>query len=249
MLEKSARDLLTQISELAGHLGHEAERPHHELEIAALFDRCRSTFGAIRLLIGNDFVHEAVMLARPLFTDSLVLAELAASGEARRIELVVGRTLKSYYQIEKLVGKMAAGGDDVAEELRHLAERRRRAERYARYHGVGTSHWEPNEKNLADVHDRSGEYLDFQITHHFVHGTAAATEQRYSPGAGDEVAVGGPAVDLERWALPTALFAAYSMLLACRHTCRILGLPEPKELDSLFSEVERRRPEVSPPPK
>jgi hypothetical protein len=73
MLDAEIRGLLTETADLGASLGHESERPYHEVEIGALFDRCRSTFGAIRLLLANDFVHEAVILTRPLLTDSLVL--------------------------------------------------------------------------------------------------------------------------------------------------------------------------------
>jgi hypothetical protein len=65
--------------------GERTERIWHELEILALFDRCRSLHRAVLVLLSHDgFVHEAVMLGRPLFTDSLALAELAAVDEKRR---------------------------------------------------------------------------------------------------------------------------------------------------------------------
>jgi hypothetical protein len=51
-------DLVDQIG--AGR----AERVWHELEIRALFDRCRSLHRATLLLLEQGFVHEAVMLDR-----------------------------------------------------------------------------------------------------------------------------------------------------------------------------------------
>jgi hypothetical protein len=58
--------------------------------VVAPFDRWRSLLGAIRLLIAHNFAHEAVMLGRALFTDSLTLAEYAARDERGRAELVIG---------------------------------------------------------------------------------------------------------------------------------------------------------------
>ena len=247
MLAPEIRDLLTQTSTVAGSIGLEGERARHEVDIGALFDRCRSTFGAIRVLLSYSFVHEAVILARPLFTDSLVLAELAAASEERRVEIVAGWMLKGSFEAEMLFEKMDAAGRDVAEQLQTVAEFRRSVERYARRHGVGTAHWEPNEKNLADRHGRADEYLDYQVTHQFVHGTADAIRQRYSPDESGGLVTGGSAAVLEPWAAPIAVFATYSMLLASRHTCRVLDLPEPSELQQLFAEVERLRPAPSPP--
>jgi hypothetical protein len=63
--------------------------------VLALFDRCRSLLGAIRLLLAHGFVHEAVMLGRSLFTDSLMLAEYASADERRRVELVIGWSIAS----------------------------------------------------------------------------------------------------------------------------------------------------------
>jgi len=51
------------------------EVPRHYLDFLALFDRCRSMLGAVRLLLEHDASHEAIVLCRPLLTDSLALAE------------------------------------------------------------------------------------------------------------------------------------------------------------------------------
>lgn len=90
---KPVLERMTRVSLLAGSLGggEHSDRPPYDVEVLALFDRCRSLLGAVRLLLAHNFVHEAVMLGRPLFTDSLALAEFAAVDERRRGELVVGR--------------------------------------------------------------------------------------------------------------------------------------------------------------
>ena len=238
-LDATLRDLLTEIGELAGRFGHGAvERPRHDLEALALFDRCRSTFGAIRLLLEHDFAQEAVILGRPLFTESLMLAEFAAANETRRIELVIGWSLEGLGNLEGIVKEAAARGDDASEELQDIARQRDELKGYARRHGASTLHWKPDEKRLADAHGRGQEYIDFRLTHHFVHGSTMAVSHRYSKTDDETVAVGGPAAEVETWSAPAGLFAAFSMLHASRAACRIFGWSEPPKLQALLQRLD-----------
>jgi len=84
-------DLVTKTSEMNDALrkGKKVEGPPSYASVVALFDRCCSLLGAIRVLLHYDFVHEAIILARPLFTDSLALAEIAAADDRGRDELAV----------------------------------------------------------------------------------------------------------------------------------------------------------------
>jgi hypothetical protein len=107
MLDEAARGLVDEVAEVAGNVGGGAivARLPHEREILALFDRCRSLFGAVRLLAkveDPDYGQEAVILARPLITESLMLMELAAADETQRVELVVGWDLASLDDLEGL---------------------------------------------------------------------------------------------------------------------------------------------------
>jgi hypothetical protein len=70
--EQAVRNLLNEVGELAGRVGYEFDASTHEAAIVTLFDRERSTFGAVGVLLDNEFADEAVMLGRPLFTESLV---------------------------------------------------------------------------------------------------------------------------------------------------------------------------------
>jgi hypothetical protein len=57
--------LIHDVADLVDQIGAgRAERVWHELEILALFDRCRSLHRATLLLLEQGFVHEAVMLDR-----------------------------------------------------------------------------------------------------------------------------------------------------------------------------------------
>jgi hypothetical protein len=102
VLDEEARELLQEVADMAGTIGDEApvERFYHEHEVGTLFDRCRGMFDAVLVLLDNGFVQEAAMLCRPLFVDSLALAEIAAADEKRRISLVVGRQLNAIADID-----------------------------------------------------------------------------------------------------------------------------------------------------
>ena len=95
MLDDEVKTLLGEAAKMGGALGdgETVERPRHHLEIMAIFDRCRALFGAIWLLADKGFGQEALLLLRALTTDSLMLMELAAVSEKRRIEIVVGWSL------------------------------------------------------------------------------------------------------------------------------------------------------------
>jgi hypothetical protein len=237
---KPVLDRMTRVSLLAGSLGGGAtsERPRHDLEVLGLFDRCRSLLGAVRLLLAHNFVHEAVMLGRPLFTDSLALAEFAAVDARRRGELVVGWALGGLADLEGIVRHASSPSEDASDEqLFDLGPRRAELEAYARRHGFSTKHWRPDDhaKTLAEKHGRGGEYAALLITHQFVHGSANAVSQRYSKATDDTVAIGGPAAQLEVWASDAGNFASYSTLHAARAACKIFGWAEPSELAELLA--------------
>jgi hypothetical protein len=239
-ITREINELLAAAGEVARGVGGGAlvERPRHDLDVLALFDRCRSTLGAIHLLLLEGFVHEAVLLGRPLFTESLMLAELASVDPTRRAELVVGWQTAGLASFRGMVLEARSSGDDVTDELVRLDARKAELERYAARLGVRTRAWKPNEKALADAHGRSDEYSAFRLAHHFVHGSALAASQRYSTIADDTAAVGGPAAQLDPWATDGALFAVYSLLHACRAACRIFDWPEPPQLQRLLDRVD-----------
>jgi hypothetical protein len=237
----AVQSLLTRAGRLVGSLGggQLRELPRHYLEILALFDRCRSLLGAVQLLLRSGFPEEAMMLGRPLLTDSLALAELAAADEKRRAELAIGWELATIADLRgaNLEGK--AQGHDVEEQLSGLDRYRAWWEEYASSRGLHPKHWQPDAdaKRLATRHGREDEYLDLRMLHHFVHGSTFATAQRYSTRDGLVVMVGGPAAK-EEWAYAAGGSAAQSALYAARAICTILEIDEPPELAALIAEVD-----------
>jgi hypothetical protein len=232
-------ELLARTANLMGPVARDGPResPRYLLEIYALYDRCRSMLAAIRLLLEHDFAHEAVIRTRPLITDSLVLSELAALDEDRRVQRVIGWELHSLSSLRRTLDATGEHSAVVA----WIDERETQITEYARKLNVGTRHWKPDRqaKELARRHDRLPEYFDIHIAHHFVHGSTLATSQRYSQDSRGNITVGGPAVRRAFWAVAAGCSAAQSALLATRSFCTIVGVPEPEALDLLLADVEQ----------
>lgn len=240
MLDEAAKRLADEVAEVAGNVGSGKtyEGPIHGRQILALFDRCRSTFGAVRLLAKQeqpDFGQEATALARSLISESLMLMELADADERRRVTLIVGWELASVYDLEGLLREAVARGHDVSFMLEPIPESKRRLEAYAREHGAGARKWRVDEKALADKFGRE-DYLMFRFMHHLVHGSAFALAQRYSQENGAFV-IGGPAAD-PHWGNAAALLSASSVAHATRAVCKIFGWDPGADLDDLQERID-----------
>jgi hypothetical protein len=166
-----------------------------------------------------------------------MLAELAAVDEQRRMELVVGWWMAGVADTEGIVSDGIALGDKGDDDLAAIAARRAELQRYVDDRG-GVARRFPREKDLARTHDRAREYLDFRLSHHFVHGSAMAAQQRGSTRADDTLVIGGPGADFDTWGPPAGLFAATSLLHASQAVCRIFGWDEPPELTDLLRRCE-----------
>jgi hypothetical protein len=245
-IDQTVFDLVTKTSKFNAALlkGKTIQGPQSYASVLALFDRCSSLLGAIRVLLHYDFVHEAMILTRPLFTDSLALTEIAAASDKGRDELAVRLNMTGVAQAQGVfLSAKAIGRDDVDELLRTLVEERAEIEEYARIKGLSTKGWQPDDhaKDLADKHGRSGEYVDMRVTDQFVHGSTKATSQRFKRRDDGTIDVGGAARELEGWANPPGLFAVHSALCAARAACLIFGWTEPTELKALAAELAEAR--------
>jgi len=60
MLDDDVRELLGEVGHMADGIGDDeaVSRASHEHDVVTLFDRCRSMFGAVLLLLDHEFVHE-----------------------------------------------------------------------------------------------------------------------------------------------------------------------------------------------
>jgi hypothetical protein len=246
VIDKPVLDLVTKTSKLNDTIRArriEMQQPPPYTYVLLLFDRCCSMLGAIRMNLAHDFVHEAIVLARPLFTDSLALTEIASSDENRRKELAVGMVMAGIDDGRGLFQSLASRGDDVDAELANLAEERAMVQAYAQRHGLSTRIWRPDDhaKDLATKHGRIGEYDDLRVANYFVHGSTKALEQRLSIRDDETAVVGDPAAGFKPWANPTGRFAVHSSLYATRSACLIFGWTEPPELAALGVELGEAR--------
>lgn len=207
------------------------------LEPLAVYDRCRGLFNAVRLLTDNGMGREALILTRPMFTESLMLLEWAAADDTRRVELTLGYSLASLANFEGTMLEGQSRGDDTSLQLAEVARRRKQIEDYARRRNARTRSWRVDEKALADKHRGGDGYLDFRMSHHFVHGSAFAGEQRVTK-RGDLIMVGDPDADRD-WAEGAALSAAQSMLYAVRGICGTVAWDEPPGIDDLLARLDR----------
>jgi hypothetical protein len=117
------KKLLWEVRDMAASVtAPGAERPTHYGLIMQLYARLRDTYDAMLDLIARRFGNEATILARPLFTESLMLGELALAADPDRATLVIGWWMRSLTDLE--------GMFDLAElvlvEMKLVASRPRR---------------------------------------------------------------------------------------------------------------------------
>lgn len=236
-------DRMTRVSQLASSLAQDRKEEHakHHFSFLTLYDRCCGVLDAIHHLLANSepFVHEAMMLTRPLFTDSLALAEYAATDERRRGELAIGWTLAGLTDLEGYYKDAAARGSDASFMLKWIAGMRRDVQGYARRHNItSTKSWQPdkNTKQLAEKHGRGDEYPSLLLAHHFIHGSTTALVFRASRVDDGSYRFGGEGVFVGDWATGAGSFATRSMLHAARAACRVFGPDEPAQLATLLAE-------------
>lgn len=131
-----------------------------------------------------------------------MLAELAAVYEPRRVGLVVGWWPAGRSDFEWIVRDGIAPGDDHSDDdLAAIATSQAELQRYAASRGANARR-APGEKDLARTHARAREYLDFRLTHHFVHESAMAAERLQTKRSDGTHVVGGPGADIATRAPP-----------------------------------------------
>ena len=230
--------LLDDIGTAAHRVGGNAERPPHYHEVIVIYDRCRGLFKAVHTLVREELGEEALILTRPMFTESLMLMDIAAAEEPTRISQLARWSITSLNHLAGVMREGESRGRDETESLANIDARRAQIIDYASKAGVRLPrNWPPHEKQLADRHGRGEEYLDFCMHHHFVHGSSFATRQR-SVRKGDLHVVGDPDARDPAWARNAALSASQSMLFAMQAVSRIFGWPGPRELAALNARVQ-----------
>lgn len=146
-----------------------------DLVVAAMYRRTQRLYRATVLLIEHDLLEEAFIVARPLFTESLWLGELARAG-SRRANLILGWLRASTTELEgMLLEGERASMTDPSGRLDAMRERQRLLERLAREGGV-KGDWLrfPDEQLMATRQDRTVELLALRLAHQLAHGQEAS---------------------------------------------------------------------------
>ncbi len=103
----------------------------------------------MRLLADNGFGQEALALSRSLFTESLMLMEIADADGIRGVELVVGWSIGSIDDFNGLLSEAEKAGEDMSHNRELLASKRSWLVEYVQSNGARPRRWNVDEKALA----------------------------------------------------------------------------------------------------
>lgn len=145
-----------------------------------IYWRCMSLFRSIILLLSNNQPEEALMLWRPLFTDSLRIRELEAAGKKDRIAIQLGHFASSLERTKDRAQEAKRQGitDDITKELAQIEKQKRALEGYRKKLGIDKLKQFSSEKNLIKKLNLKVDFWTFLYSHGFVHGEDIAQIHR-----------------------------------------------------------------------
>ena len=203
-----------------------------------LYWRCYSLFQAILLLLPKRFGEEALLLARPLFTDSLRLAELAEH-ESRRPQLILGWMNRSIEELKGLFRHSAKIGLDknpeqieakLADHQKDILSLR------AKYHVSKLAKFR-SEADAASRYGRGDDFWTFLLSHEIIHGSDAAFLFRRSPVKDGHMHLLAQTED-PKLLDAIGAYSALSMMMAIDATSKILGWSLPQDFSQLREQLE-----------
>jgi Family of unknown function (DUF5677) len=202
--------------------------------VAAIHRRIRRAARAVAVLLDANYPHEATVVARSLFEDSLRVGALAQAGPGRT-SLLLGWLAESTSQAERLL-RLGEELDshDRREREDALRSRRIRLEEEARRLGV-RGQWRrfPNERAMAKAQGLLQEYYHYLYATQVVHGSELAFLFDPDPvGDRDHESPTAP-VPMEVRAAALSLTVT-SLLRAHIATAEMLGWRGSKEAQSLL---------------
>jgi hypothetical protein len=220
------------------HLTETVQIATHDAYVINLFARTIGLFDAIVLLLKHGLSVEAMALARPLFTDSLRLAELAEAGDERR-EIILGEMNQGIQERIDLLREAERLGieENAARQIQTQEDQRKSLLRYQERHGVGKLKRFTTEKNMTHRCGRQEEYWAYRLSHHMVHGSDVALTYRRRPLEKGYLACSVRDMD-EMSSIGFGAFAAKSMLLSARAVARIFACQEPEEFGPLLESAD-----------
>lgn len=232
-----AVDVVRRLREALGNPAEEGvELPTPDAHLLPMYARTRSLFSGISELLEADLAGEAMILARPLFTESLWLQHSAAVGDDRH-SYVLGWVLDSLNRRERLFreGHRVGLTEDLLTALKVLGGEREKVRRYMKRHRLVQKKF-PNEKRLAALYGRDEDYWAYEFAHQLVHGSEVAhlwrTERREGLLI---VAMEGGREGIEAG---VARFAGHSILHSHAAALRLFADSEFQEFGALWEELD-----------
>jgi hypothetical protein len=224
------------------HDGQVVEIPTADAYILSMYARSRSLLHGVSVLLDAGMPEEAMILARELFSDSLILKAIAGAGEARGALLLGMRNdgLTDLQNLERQALNLGLRSEQHFNEVGDMiAAERAKVERYRVRNGIAGYGKLPDEKQLAKSQGRVGEYLDYQFAHRMVHRADFAQAMRTTRGDDDIVRVFLQTPDPE-FAPNVAAVAMTAALHAHLGAAAVFGWAETSvaEIDELLRQID-----------
>jgi hypothetical protein len=200
--------------------------PAFDRLVVAVHRRVRRLARAILLTLDAGFPHEAAILGRSLFEDSLRLGVLASADAVTRTGLIASWMVNSMSHAETMLREGERGGAfDPAERAAVLAERRTRIELAAKQYGV-KGKWPRfgSEAQMAKQLNRRDELRSYLFASQVTHGAETSFFFDRDP-VGDNERDGLIAAPLDEVAGAALVLAAFGILRGHIASAKILGWP------------------------
>lgn len=237
------RELLERVKVIVGSSG-----PSGEITVARvdglsldMYQRCKSLFRSVLLLLDGNHPEEALILARSLFIESLRLMEMEDAG-TERAALALGHYRESLKRIEGLFVHNAERlglTDDPSDVLAIVEQQRKDIESYRKRHRIGKLRDFRNADEAAVKLNRKKDLWNYLLSHGMVHGGEIAHLYRRQTVEEGVMAFYSYTHDPALLA-DVGVFAARSITHAQYALACIFDLNASPELQKLMAEIERK---------
>jgi hypothetical protein len=200
--------------------------------LPALHRRIRRSAQAVHLLLTEGFAHEATILSRSLFEDSLKLGTLRRAG-ADRTRLLLGWMNESTNHAERILQEGVRSGDQDPADMREALRIRRQvlADEAQRLGIAGKLRTFGDERGMAKALDRLSQYHSYLYATQVTHGSESAFLFDPDPVGDTGIDTKAPNVEIAGVALGLAVV---SVLLAHIDVAEMLNWPGVAEAAALL---------------
>jgi len=163
---------LQEVTRYVHHLGDESVQEFTPWtgHAISMFSHARELLVASTVLLERNMVGPAFVLQRPLFEDSLRLAEYAAASDVAKVGLIAAWLRAGLKKALGLAQKAARDGGEVeAGVIRtNVADQRNKIDRALKRHGAVATPF-MNVETAAKAFGREDDLPGYEMSHHAVH--------------------------------------------------------------------------------